>query len=509
MRVLVFTLLLQIINVLPSLAQKKLGYSWVQGSVNMVRVTKFNDTSIVRQYKIGTPPTFTPNFDNGKSNICDTNGNLLLLCNGHNIYDTNLNFIDNGDSITFDAHYTHDFNGGYCALEQWSLILPFSNNHYKVVNLAESDSEFTSQNTTWFFPPDYLLYCDVDMNANGGAGKVIRKRQVIDNGRFAFNAMQACRHANGHDWWLVKQCFDSMAFYTYLLTDTGVTAMGLQSFAGFPPIYGASEGQIMFNNKGNKMMAVSKCPPACHFLFMFDFNRCTGVLSNEKVIVNPLFPEPTYGNAIDSGMSGGCFSPNDSFVYISKGVCILQYDLHPKNNDTAWVRIAGLDTSINQFTSYGNIFPAPDGKIYISNWNFTSGQMSVINQPNKKGLAAEFCPRCLRFDTILPYYISIAGPPNMPNYALGVDSSRCWPLAINNEQFAMSNLVVYPNPNNGNFYVEVSDKLVGQQIKVLDMMGKEIWKAKAKPKNVVDVTGFAKGMYFVKVGSLVQKVMVE
>jgi Secretion system C-terminal sorting domain len=73
----------------------------------------------------------------------------------------------------------------------------------------------------------------------------------------------------------------------------------------------------------------------------------------------------------------------------------------------------------------------------------------------------------------------------------------------------MSNLVVYPNPNNGNFYVEVSDKLVGQQIKVLDMMGKEIWKAKAKPKNVVDVAGFAKGMYFVKVGSLVQKVMVE
>jgi hypothetical protein len=71
--------------------------------------------------------------------------------------------------------------------------------------------------------------------------------------------------------------------------------------------------------------------------------------------------------------------------------------------------------------------------------------MSVINKPNFKGAACEFCPRCLRFDTVYNYP-GITTPPNMPNYAMGADSSSCWPLS--NVQLAISNeqLNVYPNP---------------------------------------------------------------
>jgi hypothetical protein len=368
---------------------------------------------------------------------------------------------------------------------------------------------FASQNTSWFFPPDYLLFSDVDMNANGGTSKVVRKRQVIDKGRFAFNGMQACRHANGHDWWLLKPCFDSMAFYTYLLTDIGVTIKGLQSFSGFPRIYITSEAQVMFNNKGNKMMSVIKGVPECNYLFLFDFNRCTGVLSNEKVIQHPYYTVPEFGGSVlDSSMSGGCFSPNDSFIYISKGAGILQYDLHPKNQDTAWVKIAGFDTTLNAFASYGNIFPGPDGKIYISNWDFTSGQMSVINKPNKKGLAAEFCPRCLRFDTILPYYVSIGGPPNMPNYAMGADSSSCWPLS--NVQLAISNeqLKVYPNPSYSNVIIDVSD-LSNNSLSVTNAAGQVVYNQKPKTvKTTIDVSQWASGVYFVRYGSKVKRLVI-
>ncbi len=367
---------------------------------------------------------------------------------------------------------------------------------------------FASQNTSWFFPPDYLLFSDVDMNANGGTSKVVRKRQVIDKGRFAFNGMQACRHANGHDWWLLKPCFDSMAFYTYLLTDIGVTIKGLQSFSGFPRIYITSEAQVMFNNKGNKMMSVIKGVPECNYLFLFDFNRCTGVLSNEKVIQHPYYTVPEFGGGVlDSSMSGGCFSPNDSFVYISKGAGILQYNLHPKNQDSAWVKIAGLDTTLNAFTSYGNIFPGPDDKIYIGNWDEISYQMSVINKPNLKGAACEFCPRCLRFDTVYNYP-GITTPPNMPNYALGADSSSCWPLS--NVQLAISNeqLKVYPNPSYSNVIIDVSD-LSNNSLSVTNAAGQVVYNQKPKTvKTTIDVSQWASGVYFVRYGSKVKRLVV-
>ena len=507
MRLLVLIILFNCFSIHSSLAQANLGKVWVNGSSGIIRGTRFNNDSIVSQNVLKLSNSIS--FASGSSNICNYNANLLLLCNGHNIYDSALNLIENGDSITFQTHYLHDYFGGYSDLEQGSLILPFSNNHYKVVNLAQSDSEYASQNTTWFYPPDYLLFSDVDMNVNNGAGKVISKRQLIDNGRFAYIGMQAVRHANGHDWWLIKQCFDSLAFYTYLITDTNVVIMGLQKFSGLPKINIVSEGQIMFNNKGNKMIVVNKGVPECNYLFLFDFNRCTGKLNNHKVIQHPYYTVPEVGNAIDSSMSGCCFSPNDSFIYISKSGGILQYDLYPKLGDTTWVKIAGLDTSWAVFTSYGNIFPGPDGKIYISNWNYTSNQMSVINKPNKKGLASEFCPRCLRFDTVYNYP-GIGGPPNMPNYALGADSSSCWPLS--NVQLAMSpnreQLKVYPNPAFGNVIIDVGE-LTKNNICIINTAGQVLYNQIPKTvKTTIDVNQWANGMYFVRYGSKVKRLVV-
>jgi hypothetical protein len=505
MRNLIFLLCCFLCFIGSSYAQSNLGKVWVNGAGGIIRGTRFNADNSIKQFVVKVTDSII--FDNGKSNICDTNGKLILLCNGHNLYDSSLNLLENGDSLTFAAHYTHDFYGGYCALEQWSLILPFSNNQYRVINLAESDSEFASQNTSWFFPPDFLLYHDVDMNANGGAGKVINKKQILDTGRFAFNGMQACRHANGKDWWLVKQCFDSLAFYTYLLTDTGIIKYGLQSFTNIPLIYAMHEGQIMFNNAGNKMVSVSACATCSKHLFLFDFNRCNGILSN------PIFPNnpnlQPVANGGDWCNSGACFSPNDSFVYLAQCNHIAQYDIYALDSASAWTNIAGLDTTLNEFTSYGNIFPGPDGKIYISNWNYTSNQMSVINKPNKKGLASEFCPRCLRFDTVYNYP-GIGGPPNMPNYAMGADSSSCWPLS--NVQYSINpnreQLKVYPNPACSNVIIDVGE-LTKNNICIINTAGQVLYNQIPKTvKTTIDVSQWASGVYFVRYGSKVKRLVV-
>ncbi len=58
-------------------------------------------------------------------------------------------------------------------------------------------------------PFDLLQYHIVDMNANGGMGKLIQKNMsLLTNVEMAKVGMMACKHANGYDWWLLKQALN-------------------------------------------------------------------------------------------------------------------------------------------------------------------------------------------------------------------------------------------------------------------------------------------------------------
>jgi hypothetical protein len=70
--------------------------------------------------------------------------------------------------------------------------------------------------------------------------------------------------------------------------------------------------------------------------------------------------------------------------------------------------------------------------MYIGNWNGLGKAMSVINNPDVKGVGCGFCPKCFQFPKI-----GAGNPPCMPNYALGADLPcgryrvRVWvPIAI-------------------------------------------------------------------------------
>lgn len=52
---------------------------------------------------------------------------------------------------------------------------------------------------------DVLNYSVVDMDSNAGMGKVVQKNVVLaDKQHYVNCAMQAVKHSNGKDWWLVK-----------------------------------------------------------------------------------------------------------------------------------------------------------------------------------------------------------------------------------------------------------------------------------------------------------------
>jgi hypothetical protein len=259
----------------------------------------------------------------------------------------------------------------------------------------------------------------------------------------------------------------------------------------------------MFNQTGTQFATASSDKDQ---LFLADFDRCNGQLSNPRVFTIPDYRKTPTDSSADFQPSGMCFSPNGRFIYLVKYYNISQLDLNDPDSATAWYHVVNLDTTEN-FQGYGNAYIGPDEKVYISNWNSIGKQMSYINNPDVKGAGCNFCARCLRF----PKW-GVSSVPCMPNYALGKDSIHNCPLPTFPPVHGEA-LLIYPNPSSGILTLESS--LLNQQeneILILSINGEKLYKKKVKTttgKIDVDISHLAAGMYILRVGEFVRKVVKE
>jgi hypothetical protein len=99
--------------------------------------TLFNTTQATNVLACSTKFRY---FSGGHSNICDSNGHLLLCSDGYNIYDSNLNFIDGGDTLI--PKLLFEDQDGFSSLSQSSIILPFDSSIYYLFTPTMSDSHF-------------------------------------------------------------------------------------------------------------------------------------------------------------------------------------------------------------------------------------------------------------------------------------------------------------------------------------------------------------------------------
>jgi hypothetical protein len=344
-----------------------------------------------------------------------------------------------------------------------------------------------------------LLYHKIDMKANGGAGKVIQKAvPILTNVRTDRVRMMACKHANGKDWWLLKQATDTNMIYTFLVKKDTIEGPFIQSFAephfGKEPGWANNYGQSAFNEEGTVYVSGAQFNTK---FFYASFNRCTGLLSNNKVINIPI---DSIGTIYEDGTFGGCaFSNNGRFLYVIKVNNIWQYDLFDPDSSTAWVHIA---TNILNFPNYQVsiiAYLAPDNKIYIGNKNGLGNNMSVIENPDVKGVGCGFCAQCFIFPNI-----GVQSPPCMPNYDLGADSSICWAVGVHEVVKIVDDWVVYPNPSSNKIYIKntkyQSKKELYNSVGQLMLATKE---------NEIDVSRFAKGIYYLRCGFQTKKIIIE
>ena len=493
-----------------------------------VSQTNFNKAWIFGGYGIkirfdNTPPDTYAYIKNGvylsggNSSICDSNGRVILVSDGMNIYDSTLNFIEKGDTLNSLDFYIHD--NGINTYSQSSIFLSFENNIYYLITLDASDSMFN-----WWYAPDpnknagpfdRLLYHKIDMNVNGGAGKVIERQKImIGQDSLLKSMMTACKHANGKDWWLVKQMYEYGGYQvsknkiaTFLITNDSIHSPVISYFPA--PLFSSYDqnGQAMFSQDGTKYAATCR---GTGKIFLADFDRCTGVFTNPKSYNVPEYNRhnPVDTTLMDPQTQGLTFSPNGDFLYVMKYWNILQLNLNDNDSNTAWYQVAGLDTTWQEFQIYNTSYLGYDNKLYIGYFAGFSKEMSVISNPDSKGINCNFCPKCLIFPSGWGW---VTTPPNMPNYDLGAEP--CWPLANENIMKNDEELEVYPNPASTTISIR-SEQLRGKKVLVsmYNIVGQEVLSNECyflSAQSTFNIKSLQSGVYLLKVGEWVRKVVVE
>ena len=321
------------------------------------------------------------------------------------------------------------------------------------------------------------------MSLNGGLGSVISKNQVLINDSMNVGKISACKHGNGRDWWIVIHRVNSNKFIKFLVTPYGINGPYFQNIGSYRM---DDAGQAKFSPDGTRYAYF-------HYrsnsdLDVFDFDRCTGTLSNWR---NDTLP-------FEFGNVGCAFSSNSQMMYVGNILNIYQYDLSI-NNLLATRNIVAVWDSFKEGGSLGTYLClpelAPDGKIYLTTGNGTH-YMHVINNPDVYGMGCNVAQHSL----LLPaYYFNTL--PNHPNYFLGpAPGNPCNNLGIPPAPYeGVKKIQVFGNPTNDKFTLWFPpDKDVGV-LEIYDVNGECIRTERVSQWSqykTVDIGEFGAGVYF-------------
>lgn len=354
--------------------------------------------------------------DHGNAIISTPDGkSIVAMSNGFTIYNRNLDTMVNGGRINFKTAF-YSIYGSSLPQSVLLLDLPNSPQLYKVLYFWEDQPRRDS-----FIQVNRLLQTTINIELENGLGRVIESDVLVDDDTFEFGKLQACRHANGRDWWIVIPRRYSKQILVYLLDPQGIrkshevelpipikTGIGQAQFSPDGTKYGISQSQDNFR-QGD-------------YLELFDFDRCAGMISNMKSIHIP-----------DTlGPGGLAFSPDSKKLYFGSSKRIYQFDLTQSDEANSKVLVGSYGGLIDTFFSgaeceTGPMALAPDHKIYIATTTGTYW-MHTIEYPDSLGAACWFKEGSLHLPS--PNTRSV---PSYPNFRLGpIDGSICDSLGIDN-----------------------------------------------------------------------------
>ncbi|MBK9400123.1 MAG: T9SS type A sorting domain-containing protein [Bacteroidetes bacterium] len=403
---------------------------------------KFNSTGIDSSYITSV------NARGTCASISDASNNLLFYASSpdYNIW----NSFNYERGAVYNNNHQVMQNGLYIKTSAWyheMVILPDPGN-------ANEFYIFTAGVTSTINPG--LRYSKVDLSQNGGLGAVTQKNILLYPNPIN-DGLLAIKHGNGRDWWLIYKHsdFQSDTIQTLLVTPNGITITAGQPLGAF-----IESGFYRFAmNPGGTVLAGISIRSVIE---LFDFDRCTGLLSNHRYIRNNIG-----STDLKERFWSVEFSSSGRYLYVATAdwtSYLFQFDLQ---NAQPWQSKVLLDSIDVPLAPASTIRRAPDNRIYRSiawnngtsfnypypdtAWNIYNTHLSVINYPDSGGLVCDYQP----FSVFLPGCRTYLGLPNNPDYTLGpVIGSPCDTLSVGIiENEATEQLVVAPNPFKDQFKV--------------------------------------------------------
>jgi Secretion system C-terminal sorting domain len=442
-----------------------------------------------------TRPDFLPlygfqlNFNNGKVKIdtmkrnydfqetvqstCDSSGKFLFSSNGCKIFNKNFDVMDNGDDLN---QVSQSSFANSCVvtgsksevIKNGVLSLPIPNSKDSLFAFfrTELNEVITLQQNVL---PLNLYYSTINMKANNGLGKVAVKNQVIVRDTLDGGDINAVKHGNGKDWWVITRKFISEKFFTFRVSANGIDSSFTQMVGQPTARRGQVGGQASFSPNGLKYAYFTLRDQ----LMLYGFDRASGKLSNFR-----RFRVPSELSDSALAFCGLSFSPNSKYLYIFAATQIFQVDVEASDIQGSIISVASYDAVAAPFAYPTAGWLAPDCKIYFVSGNGLK-YFGYIRYPDRKGVACQVLQGAIK----TPYTSAIVGGlPNNPNYRLGVIPTHPCDSTIDfrvptKETFTKIDVNVFPNPSTGNVTLDWDDGIntEGGSVRVFNMLGQMVF----------------------------------
>lgn len=400
----------------------------------------------------------------GTCSISDSAGNLQFYTSGCRVFNAKHELLENGEGLNPGLVYQYNCeNIPYFYPAGHSLLAIPKPGHAGRYFLFHADDDLSSWKGRYY-------YSEIDMNENGGAGKVILKNEILQEpDTFAYSTT-AVRHGNGRDWWVVFTRYTTNTFYVYRVSPEGISMPDVQQLSnGIPGGY-FSSWDAEFSPDGSKYFRIMYSNP--YMVVMYNFDRCSGQFSDPHPIA--LKPDTlSYSPRI-------AVSPNSRYLYVQSYLRRLyQYDLEAPNI-SASVRLIGVydgfRTEQSVETYFHDLVLAPDGKIYMCSTN-GANYLHAIHRPDLSGDACQFEQHGIKLPTATEVFL-----PVFPNFRLyDLPGSICDTLGIDvatknpNPEGDIQELILYPNPASSTVTVQWPAWVRVLQLEVLDMPGRVLY----------------------------------